>query len=469
MITKQINIIPDDSWQRIHVSQGDIGRTLQFVLYEGSTSYTIPTGATVKIQGTKPSGLGFSETCTWSGSTVTVDTTEAMTQEFGGIPTELQITDGTDVLGTTNFLLIVERNPHPDNTTDGTQDTIASLEVRIEALESAISSGGITDDIKQALLDCFEHVAWTSANGQSYYDALEEALYPPADLVSISAVYTQSGTVYNTDSLDSLKSDLVVTATYDDSSTATVTSYTLSGTLTTGTSTITVAYGGKTTTFNVIVSAVQHNYLYNWDFTQSMTDSVASQEATASAGSGYTAPTRGNTGIVFDSATQSVYLGNIDLVGKTIEIDVASFAFAGNSSYHVRFLMTNAQVSGNYVGSGPVIYRSGNGWTSYGYKDSTHNSSGYRLWSADGWGSLYSTASGVIDSFNNKTVKVVFDSDGHTKSLYLDDVFIATMTDVYFNHDSNNVYLGGISTTTESNGDQCYNMTVSGVRIYENE
>ena len=77
-----------------------------------------------------------------------------------------------------------------------------------------------------------------------------------ATCTGISAVYTQSGTVYETDSLDSLKSDLVVTATYDDSTTETLASsaYTLSGTLTEGTSTITVSYGGKTTTFNVTVS-----------------------------------------------------------------------------------------------------------------------------------------------------------------------------------------------------------------------
>lgn len=76
-----------------------------------------------------------------------------------------------------------------------------------------------------------------------------------ATLTSISAVYTQSGTVYDTDTLDSLKADLVVTAVYSDSSTSTVasTDYTLSGTLTEGTSTITVAYGGKTTTFTVTV------------------------------------------------------------------------------------------------------------------------------------------------------------------------------------------------------------------------
>lgn len=75
---------------------------------------------------------------------------------------------------------------------------------------------------------------------------------------SISAVYTQSGTVYDIDTLDSLKTDLVVTATYTDSSTEVVPSadYTLSGTLTAGTSTVTVTYSGKTTTFSVTVTAL---------------------------------------------------------------------------------------------------------------------------------------------------------------------------------------------------------------------
>lgn len=113
---------------------------------------------------------------------------------------------------------------------------------------------GLSNEAKQALLACFENVAWINEDGQDYVDALEAALYPPANLVSISAVYTQSGTVYDTDTLDSLKADLVVTATYDDSTTQTVTAYTLSGTLTEGTSTITVSYGGKTTTFDVTVT-----------------------------------------------------------------------------------------------------------------------------------------------------------------------------------------------------------------------
>ena len=73
---------------------------------------------------------------------------------------------------------------------------------------------------------------------------------------SIAAVYTQSGTVYDTDALDSLKADLVVTATFPDQSTAVIDAadYTLSGTLLVGTSSITVSYGGKTASFNVTVT-----------------------------------------------------------------------------------------------------------------------------------------------------------------------------------------------------------------------
>ena len=86
---------------------------------------------------------------------------------------------------------------------------------------------------------------------------------------SISAVYTQSGTVYDTDSLDVLKPDLVVTATFPDSSTAVIpsTDYTLSGMLLAGTSTITVSYGGKTATFNVTVTAgiVTDGLFAHWD------------------------------------------------------------------------------------------------------------------------------------------------------------------------------------------------------------
>ena len=58
---------------------------------------------------------------------------------------------------------------------------------------------------------------------------------------------------------------MVVTAHYDDSSTQTVSAYTLSGTLSVGTSTITVSYGGKTTTFSVTVTSTILYQLTNHD------------------------------------------------------------------------------------------------------------------------------------------------------------------------------------------------------------
>lgn len=154
---------------------------------------------------------------------------------------------------------------------DGTIYPTAGDAVRtqIEDLKNS-QYGGLTEEAKQALLACFAKVAWIDEDGQTYYDALENALYPPAELVSISAVYTQSGTIYDTDSLDTLKSDLVVTAHWSNGTTSTVTDYELSGTLAEGTSTITVTYSGKTTTFNVTVAHNQIVYsLYNQTFSKS--------------------------------------------------------------------------------------------------------------------------------------------------------------------------------------------------------
>ena len=135
---------------------------------------------------------------------------------------------------------------------DGT--TYASLGAAIRSQVAMAMASGISDDVKTALLDCFAHVAWIDDDGQDYYDALEAAL-SARTLVSISAAFDQTGvTIYDTDTLDDLKQYLTVTAHYDDATTATVQGYTLSGTLTPGTSIITVSYGGQTDTFNVTVT-----------------------------------------------------------------------------------------------------------------------------------------------------------------------------------------------------------------------
>ena len=133
--------------------------------------------------------------------------------------------------------------------------------------EFTFINGGVTptaalpQEAKEALLECFKHVAWKDKSGIECFNRLEASLNAKV-LQSIAAVYTQTGTVYDTDSLDSLKSDLVVTAYYDDGTSVAVTGYTLSGGLTEGISTVTVTYGEKTTAFAVTVTLETHEVLY---------------------------------------------------------------------------------------------------------------------------------------------------------------------------------------------------------------
>jgi len=149
-------------------------------------------------------------------------------------------------------------------TSGGIYNAIQNATVSDERIAEAVddwlsvqapSIGTLSYAAKQALLACFRHVAWIDDQGQSYYDTLERELISSVTVDSITAVFTQgSAIIYDIDSLDTLKQYLAVTANYSDSTTATVTDYTLSGTLTAGTSTITVSYGGKSDTFSASVT-----------------------------------------------------------------------------------------------------------------------------------------------------------------------------------------------------------------------
>lgn len=359
-----VNLIPGLSTPAVvRVSQYDVERPITLRVLDGNKAAVFPDACTATIEGTKPSGLGFSLLGTIApGGMVSFTTGVTMTQECGMIPTEIRFSTNaygsfpaTDI-GTANFVLAVEKTPHAEGTTDGTQETMANLETRlqgqidaldtrVDALEAGQGGGsGLTDDVKNALLQIAQKVAYIDAHGQDYYDDLYDALYNDTtrsvllvlshvsssntqstvevgdsytttltastnytlnsvsvtmggvDITStayssgtvsipsvtgnivitatavlaaqsITATYTQSGTVYDTDSLDSLKTDLVVTANYAGGTSETVpaSDYTLSGTLTEGTSTITVSYAGLTTTFSVTVTSSRPSNPYITD------------------------------------------------------------------------------------------------------------------------------------------------------------------------------------------------------------
>lgn len=82
---------------------------------------------------------------------------------------------------------------------------------------------------------------------------------PEVTLSSISATYTGGNVAVGTAVTD--LTGITVTAHYSDGSTAPVTGYTLSGTIAEGSNTITVSYGGKTTTFVVTGEAEEEEQI----------------------------------------------------------------------------------------------------------------------------------------------------------------------------------------------------------------
>ena len=139
--TKKISITPGKPPAVIYLSQFDIGREIAISLVDEDGAYTIPSGSTIKMEGTKPSGLGFSEECSFTGSTVTVSATDVMTDEAGRFPVELKILRGTSRIGSANFIFCVEKCPHPDGTTDGKGEQVVSqITALVERAEAAVET-----------------------------------------------------------------------------------------------------------------------------------------------------------------------------------------------------------------------------------------------------------------------------------------------------------------------------------------
>lgn len=134
----------------INVSQGDIGREITLNLKDGSGWFDL-TGCTAKLAGIKPSGLGFTVDGVVSGHAVTITTVKLMTAEYGHIACELKITKTGITIGTANMILAVEKDPHPESTTDGNVDElIPEITILVERIEAAVAKAEVL----------FESEAW---------------------------------------------------------------------------------------------------------------------------------------------------------------------------------------------------------------------------------------------------------------------------------------------------------------------
>lgn len=107
-------------------------RVIQFNVYNGRELYSIPSTCTVIIRGTKKDLTGFEYNCEFSGSQVIFPLEPQITVLSGKVPAELRIVNGEELIGSANFLFMVEPSPLTD-------DTIIS-ETQLPLLEEALQA-----------------------------------------------------------------------------------------------------------------------------------------------------------------------------------------------------------------------------------------------------------------------------------------------------------------------------------------
>lgn len=162
-----------------------------------------------------------------------------------------------------------------------------------------------------------------------------------ATITGISATYS-GGSVPAGTALSDL-TGIVVTATYSDGSTATVTGYTLSGEIAEGSNTITVTYQGKTATIIVTGTAVAQTYtvtnnLTNVTTSNSATTASGYYSATLSAEEGYNINviiTMGGTDITADVYTEDGTILITEVTGDIVITATAELASAYTVLYQL--------------------------------------------------------------------------------------------------------------------------------------
>lgn len=147
----KLNMIPGGVMPVVYVSQYDNQtNALIFDLYNGDLPFPVPSGAAVLINGTKPpvdgelTGFSYSA-ASISGNRVVCNVTQQMTAVPGPVLCELRIRTETQIIGSINFILRVERAALND-------DTVLS-ETDIPLIEQAIDIAANLEEYIQQTLD----------------------------------------------------------------------------------------------------------------------------------------------------------------------------------------------------------------------------------------------------------------------------------------------------------------------------
>lgn len=177
----KLNMIPGSVMPVVYASQYDNQtNALIFDLYNGDLPFPVPSGAAVLINGTKPpvdgelTGFSYSA-ASISGNRVVCNVTQQMTAVHGDVLCGLRIRTETQIIGSINFILRVERAALND-------DTVLS-ETDIPLIEQAIDIAANLEEYIQQTLDA------SAAAVQAAEDATEARDRSEAINTNVEGIY----------------------------------------------------------------------------------------------------------------------------------------------------------------------------------------------------------------------------------------------------------------------------------------
>lgn len=108
----RVNIIPFiELIPACHISQNDVGRSVDFELYEGLTPYSLSSGATANLHLELPNGSFITKPLVNNSSFVTLTVDDDLSEIAGRSYAKINIVEGEQDIGTSLIYIDVEKAP----------------------------------------------------------------------------------------------------------------------------------------------------------------------------------------------------------------------------------------------------------------------------------------------------------------------------------------------------------------------
>lgn len=189
---QNLNLIPGKSAPVVvHLSQGNVGNTVQFYLYDGDNPY-YPTNVSIAVHGVRADNTVFgpySVSVTSGSNLVSFTIVTAMTSVNGAAIGELVLTDsGQNQVGSANFGMLVEATPYSSSVT---YEDDLSIYQRILAYVQSIPaelSGNITTEHNERVAAIGNEATLRAAADANLQTQINQIVAPTGEAPSTSEI-----------------------------------------------------------------------------------------------------------------------------------------------------------------------------------------------------------------------------------------------------------------------------------------